>query len=163
MTFQLPRQRVTFVLLAACFATQHSLSAGAATAALEPASGSKVKGEVTFSQDGPRVRAIGEITGLTPGRHGMHLHEKGDCSAPDASSATYNPEAGSTAAERGAKGRLRQYHREQFRHRHRRLHPDGCLFRASRARGSSFTRRPTTRSPIRRKFGRACRLRRGEK
>ena len=106
MTFQLPRQRVTLVLLAACFATHHSLSAGAGTAALEPASGSKVKGEVTFFQDGPRVRAIGEITGLTPGRHGLHLHEKGDCTAPDASSAGehYNPEGrkhgGPASAER---------------------------------------------------------------
>jgi Cu-Zn family superoxide dismutase len=28
-----------------------------------------------------------EVKGLTPGWHGMHIHEKGDCSAPDFTSA----------------------------------------------------------------------------
>jgi Cu-Zn family superoxide dismutase len=84
-------RRRTSVALAACFP---ALGAVAGTAVLGPSSSSNVKGEVTFSQDGSRVRATGEITGLTPGRHGLHLHEKGDCSAPDASSAGghFNPE-----------------------------------------------------------------------
>jgi Cu-Zn family superoxide dismutase len=102
MTSRLPQGHPAFVLLAACLAP----AAIAGTALLEPASGSSVKGEVTFSQDGPRVRATGEITGLKPGRHGLHVHEKGDCSAPDAAGTGghFNPEArrhgGQASAER---------------------------------------------------------------
>jgi superoxide dismutase, Cu-Zn family len=77
-----------------------------AVAELHPSSGSKVSGTVTFTEvaDGVQVRA--EITGLTPGNHGFHVHEFGDCSAADASSAgahfnpTHKPHAGPDAAER---------------------------------------------------------------
>ncbi len=66
----------------------------AATAALNPASGSKVNGTVTFTQLGMnQVRVTGNIAGHTPGQKGFHIHEKGDCSAPDAMSAGghFNP------------------------------------------------------------------------
>ena len=60
---------------------------------LHPTAGNKVSGTVTFTPvaDGVQVRA--EITGLTPGKHGFHVHEFGDCSAADASSAGahFNP------------------------------------------------------------------------
>jgi len=108
MKTRLSPARIALALLIAGFAAQQSLSAQAATATLEPKSGSKVKGEVTFTQDGSGVRATGEITGLTAGRHGFHLHEKGDCSAPDAESAGghFNPEGkkhgGPASAERHA-------------------------------------------------------------
>ena len=65
-----------------------------ATARLQPASGSKVSGTVTFTQvRKDRVRVTGDITGHTPGPKGFHVHENGDCSAPDAMSAGghYNP------------------------------------------------------------------------
>jgi Cu-Zn family superoxide dismutase len=65
-----------------------------ATATLRPASGSQVHGEVTFTQVGPnRVRAVGEVAGHDSGLKGFHIHEKGDCSAPDAMSAGghFNP------------------------------------------------------------------------
>jgi len=51
-----------------------------ATAKLEPRSGSKVQGTVTFTQIGDVVRVTGEITGHTKGPKGFHIHEKGDCS-----------------------------------------------------------------------------------
>src|SRR5262249_4317075 len=71
-----------------------------------PTAGSKVSGIVTFTPvaDGVQVRA--EIAGLTPGKHGFHVHEFGDCSAGDASSAgahfnpTNKPHAGPDATER---------------------------------------------------------------
>lgn len=65
-----------------------------ATAAVRPASGSNVSGNLTFTQVGKdRVRVTGEITGHSPGSKGFHIHEKGDCSAPDAMSAGghFNP------------------------------------------------------------------------
>src|ERR1700722_4375174 len=65
-----------------------------ATAILKPTKGSKAKGTVRFNEIPPNVHIIADITGLSPGKHGFHIHEKGDCSAPDASSAGghFNPE-----------------------------------------------------------------------
>ena len=69
-------------------------SGPSATAALSPASGSKVQGQLTFTQVGrDRVRVTGDISGHQAGPKGFHIHEKGDCSAPDAMSAGghFNP------------------------------------------------------------------------
>ena len=57
-----------------------------ATAVMRPASGSQAHGSVKFTQVGTRVRVDAELAGLSPGLHGMHVHDKGDCSAPDATS-----------------------------------------------------------------------------
>lgn len=48
---------------------------------------SKAAGTVTFTQEGDKVRAVIEVSGVSPGPHGIHVHEKADCSAPDFSSA----------------------------------------------------------------------------
>jgi Cu-Zn family superoxide dismutase len=58
-----------------------------AIAELEARSDSKVTGRVTFSQQGGKVSMKVVVNGLTPGTHAIHLHDKGDCSAPDAASA----------------------------------------------------------------------------
>jgi Cu-Zn family superoxide dismutase len=64
-----------------------------AIAVLHSASGSKVMGTVTFTQAGDTIQVVADITGLSPGKHGFHIHEFGDCSAADASSAGshFNP------------------------------------------------------------------------
>jgi Cu-Zn family superoxide dismutase len=63
-------------------------AAGAvAVARLAPTQGNHVTGTVTFTERGGRVHVEAEITGLAEGLHGFHIHEHGDCSAPDASSA----------------------------------------------------------------------------
>ena len=48
-----------------------------AVALLLPTKGSEVKGRVTFTQDGSAVHVHAEISGLTPGEHGFHIHEFG--------------------------------------------------------------------------------------
>ncbi len=64
-----------------------------AIAVLESASGSQVKGTVTFTKAGDEVKVVADVTGLTPGKHGFHIHEFGDCSDPKAASAGghFNP------------------------------------------------------------------------
>src|SRR5438132_2131831 len=64
-----------------------------AIAVLHPTAGNNVTGSVTFTQSGEVVLVVADITGLTPGKHGFHIHEFGDCSAADASSAGghFNP------------------------------------------------------------------------
>lgn len=72
-----------------------------AEAAIEARSKSKVGGTVTFTElEGGKVKVDANITGLEPGEHGFHVHETGDCSAPDAKSAGghFNP----TGAPHGA-------------------------------------------------------------
>lgn len=54
---------------------------------LEPKSGSSVSGEATFSELNGKVTLNAKITGLKPGVHAIHIHEKSDCSAADGSSA----------------------------------------------------------------------------
>ena len=77
-----------------------------AVAVLHPSAGSKVSGTVTFTEEADGVQVSAAITGLTPGNHGFHVHEFGDCSAADASSAgahfnpTHKPHAGPDAPER---------------------------------------------------------------
>lgn len=66
----------------------------AATAAVLPTVHNEARGDIRFVQtDAGTVLITGRITGLTPGPHGFHVHEKGNCSAPDASSAGghFNP------------------------------------------------------------------------
>jgi Cu-Zn family superoxide dismutase len=78
-------------LAAACFAA--AAQAQTATATLAPTAGNNVKGTVTFTQKGDKVAVDAKVSGLKPGAHGFHVHEKGDCSAPDGMSAGghFNP------------------------------------------------------------------------
>ena len=65
-----------------------------AKATIESKSGSTVTGSATFTElttGGVRVHV--HIEHATPGTHGLHIHEKGDCSDPEAKSAGghFNP------------------------------------------------------------------------
>jgi Cu-Zn family superoxide dismutase len=65
-----------------------------AQARLTGKSGSTATGQLQLTQVADGVMIAGELTGLPPNStHGFHVHEKGDCSAPDASSAGghFNP------------------------------------------------------------------------
>jgi Cu-Zn family superoxide dismutase len=50
---------------------------------LTPTKGSSVAGMVTFTRKGDAIEITGEITGLTPGLHGFHVHEFGDLNSAD--------------------------------------------------------------------------------
>ena len=79
---------ICFVLLFAAAA-----HAEKAVCELHGTKDSHVAGTVTFTQEKDGVRVVADVTDLAPGEHGFHIHEKGDCSAPDASSAGghFNP------------------------------------------------------------------------
>lgn len=65
-----------------------------AVAVLHPTEGNNVHGMVTFTKVTDGIRIIADVEGLSPGKHGFHIHEYGDCSAPDGTSAGghFNPE-----------------------------------------------------------------------
>ena len=79
------------VLVAGCAGM---MAAGpSATAKLEPTRGNAAAGTVDFVQKGDKVAVTAKLTGLAPGSHGFHIHEKGDCSSGDGMSAGghFNP------------------------------------------------------------------------
>jgi Cu-Zn family superoxide dismutase len=70
------------------------MEAPTATASLMDSTGARV-GVATFSDSGGSSRLAVSVTGLKPGRHGMHVHETGACTPPDFKSAGehFNPDA----------------------------------------------------------------------
>jgi Cu-Zn family superoxide dismutase len=87
------------ILVMASMVTFAALSAWAepvtkAVAVLSPTKGNNVSGTVTFTKVEGGVKIVADVTGLKPGEHGFHIHEFGDCSAPDATSAGghFNPQ-----------------------------------------------------------------------
>jgi Cu-Zn family superoxide dismutase len=73
--------------------------AARASAAIEAKSDSGVSGSATFVAENGQVTLTLEIRGASPGEHAFHLHEIGDCSAADGTSAGghWNP----TGADHG--------------------------------------------------------------
>ena len=61
-------------------------------AATQPAN-QNVTGTATFTQVGGDVHVVANLSGLSPGKHGFHIHQKGDLSDPALASAGghYNP------------------------------------------------------------------------
>ncbi len=76
---------------------------------LKPVSDSKLSGNVVFTEENGEVSMTAIISGLAEGKHAMHIHEKGDCSAADGSSAGghWNP----TGAKHGKWGSADGYHK----------------------------------------------------
>jgi Cu-Zn family superoxide dismutase len=67
-----------------------------AGAQLKPTAGNQTSGSVTFEQRGSKTIITAEVRGLPPNsEHGFHVHERGDCTAPDAMSAGghFNPKS----------------------------------------------------------------------
>ncbi|HWU45030.1 MAG TPA: superoxide dismutase family protein [Bdellovibrio sp.] len=74
-----------------------------AQAVLKAAQGTKTKGIVHFSEENGKMTVEVMAEGLKSGPHGFHIHEVGDCSAKDFSSAGghFNP----TQMKHGAPGK----------------------------------------------------------
>ena len=82
-----------------------------AIANMQPTKGNQARGTVTFTptDQADKVKVQVHLSQLQPGSvHGLHMHEKGDCSAPDGSSAgghfnpTGKPHGDRNGAERHA-------------------------------------------------------------
>ncbi|RKD91080.1 superoxide dismutase family protein [Mangrovibacterium diazotrophicum] len=70
---------------------------------LQPTEGNTVSGTVTFTKTDGGVVVKAEVSGLTPGKHGFHIHQFGDLTAPDGTSAGghFNPEGHDHGAPTG--------------------------------------------------------------
>ncbi len=78
------------IVLAGCEYIEKGISTGTskqAIAIINPSSGSGVSGTAIFTQIGQKVMVRIEVENISPGEHGVHIHEYGDCSAPDGKSA----------------------------------------------------------------------------
>ena len=71
-----------------------------ATAVIKPFKDNKVQGQIQFIRIDGGVKVVADLEGLKPGKHGIHVHEFGDCSGEDGSAAgshfnpTQQPHAG---------------------------------------------------------------------
>lgn len=79
------------ILLVAC--TRETTAPRSVEVKLEPKSGSSLSGTATFTPVDGGVKVTLHLAGVEPGDHGAHVHEIGDCGAPDAASAGghFNP------------------------------------------------------------------------
>lgn len=84
------------ILGAAYFFAGIGLAFGAdAQAVIKPTTPeSQVRGSVSFQETEKGLHIKAALSGLPQGRHGFHVHEKGDCSdAGNAAGGHYNPDA----------------------------------------------------------------------
>jgi Cu-Zn family superoxide dismutase len=98
--FQLMFMAIIGLLLAACQpqpsdqGTEMANDVTKAVCMLYPTQGSSVTGMVTFTKAANGIQIDADINGLAPGKHGFHVHQYGDCSAADGTSAGghFNPD-----------------------------------------------------------------------
>ncbi len=76
---------------------------------MEPKSDSNVMGEVVFTEENGTVMMKATLSGLSPGEHAIHIHEKADCSSADGKSSGghWNP----THEPHGKWGTTEGYHK----------------------------------------------------
>jgi Cu-Zn family superoxide dismutase len=75
---------------------------------LEAKSGSKLAGKAVFEETSDGVKVTLTVSGISKGKHGAHVHEKGDCSSADGKSAGdhFNPEGHKHGMPPGAERHL---------------------------------------------------------
>ena len=78
---------ITFALVMSCKTNTSSPNDKRIDLTFESKSGSRTTGTATFVERDGKVTFTAALAGLAPGTHAIHIHEKADCSAPDATSA----------------------------------------------------------------------------
>ena len=80
----------------------------AAAAILHPTEGNDTEGIVAFEEMGGGIHVMAHVTGLAPGRYGLHVHEAGDCSSGDGTSAgaIFDPEGSGSGTPAGQLGEI---------------------------------------------------------
>lgn len=78
---------ITIAFVIGCKTSTNSGDSKKLEITLEPKSSSTVSGIATFTEKKGIVTFVAKISGLKPGVHAIHIHEKSDCSAADGSSA----------------------------------------------------------------------------
>lgn len=98
----LPVLAVFSLLVGGCAAAARLMSPSQVEARLAPTKGNTASGVMTFRQQGKEMLIQGTFTGLTPGAHGLHIHEGRDCGGIAARNAGghFNP----TGARHGSPG-----------------------------------------------------------
>ena len=84
---------VAILALAGCQKGPEGMPRADAVAVLAPLEGSEVRGVVAFAKGSEGVRVTATFSNLSPGLHGFHIHEFGDCRTSDGASAGghFNP------------------------------------------------------------------------
>ena len=107
-------KKVIFIIVLAiaviigCKTKSNSNDSESLNLVFESKSSSSVTGTATFKEYNGKVTFVAKISGLKPGIHAIHIHEKSDCTAADGSSAGghWNP----TFKKHGQWG-IGEYHR----------------------------------------------------
>jgi Cu-Zn family superoxide dismutase len=86
---------IVMVGMMVCAQAPNATFALTATAEIKPTQeGSSLSGKVTFEETADGLKVEAEITGASPGKHGFHIHEKGDCGdSGNAAGPHFNPDA----------------------------------------------------------------------
>lgn len=95
MTKYLTPMVLLFCASSLCSLGAESSDPKQAIAVLSPGAGQQCRGVVRFTESGDSVKVVAHLEGLSAGqKHAFHIHQYGDCSAPDGMSAGghYNPE-----------------------------------------------------------------------
>lgn len=100
MKLRIPRRSLALAVLLAWLCPMGGSQAHenhpSVTAELQAKSGSQVQGVLVFMEHDGEVYIKGRISGLSPGKHGIHVHTNGNCDSLDGMSAGghYSPTGG---------------------------------------------------------------------
>lgn len=99
---------ILFVSLFGCKSPTNSENSKKLALVFESKSNSTVTGNATFVEKKGEVIFVAKISGLKPGTHAIHIHEKSDCSSVDGSSAGghWNP-----TFKKHGKWNMNEYHK----------------------------------------------------